>query len=224
MGEELPLARTAKERWTMLLVKAGVRESIEESTSRDTRKKESATTQVSLGAAVKDIEAKSKVSRRAKGPYASSTKSKGHRQDNKNRKSYRGDEGEDSKPRRSASELGITWLDSVCVDGKAHYLIEFDMVDGGSIFRCRYCRKIRLLPLDPTGIARLDTLMKKFGRQNGYCQYLNYHRAAKIMVAKLQELERLSLIVNDKLELARIADKILREKDYDSIFTTHTII
>ena len=111
--------------------------------------------------------------------------------------------------------MGIVWLDSKCRANGSHYLIEYEKVDKGSIFKCIYCHKIRWLPTNIYDAYKLSRLIERFGCQEGYCHFLNLHRSAKIMVAKLQELERLSGIVKDKLEFARIADRILSEKDYD---------
>ena len=57
--------------------------------------------------------------------------------------------------------------------------------------------------------------MKQFGGGEGYCRYLNRHRAAKVLIAKLQDLRRLEMEITGKREFARLADKILSDKEYD---------
>lgn len=226
MGEELSLARKEEEGQSVLLASSGIRESIKESASRDSGQESSDTTKGSKGGKAKYTQAKSKSSIKAKGVDASSSKTKGHRRDNKDRKQNRRNEGKDSKLRRSAQELGITWLDSECEVAKYHFLKEYDKVDGGVIFQCQYCHKVKWLPLSYDDAVKMGELMRKLGNQAGYCHFLNLpsHRMAKIMVAKLQELERISKSVGSPMEMARIAGKILNAKDYDSIHTIHSII
>jgi len=96
-----------------------------------------------------------------------------------------------------------------------HYWLEVDKTAGGSLFQCRFCYEYLWLPLDISSIVRLSNLMKKYGRDRGYCHYLNGHRPAKLLIAKLQDLRRLENEIEDKREFARIADKILSDKEYD---------
>lgn len=223
MGKELSLARSQEERLSMLLASIRSGQFGEESASRDKRQEDATTSRTDKSRAAKGTTAKGKVSRKAKRTNASTSTSGRYRRGNKNRQSDRGDEGEDSKPGRSASELGIRWIGSYCPDGSPHYSIEYDKVEGGSVYRCIKCHKIKWLPVDFYEAIKLGTMMDKYKQQEGYCRYLNLHRSTKIMVAKLQDLERLSSKIDDKMEFARIADKILSEKDYDKKKVEHEL-
>ncbi len=215
MDKELPLARTEKERWTVLLARIGSGESGSESARRNQRAQDATTVRTSQSRAVKDIEAKSKSSRRTERFNARRVRPERYGQGNKNRKQDRRDEGEDSKPRWSAQELGIVWIGSYCPDGSPHYLIEYSKTSFGSLFKCVYCHKVKWLPTQMSDAFKLDAMMRKYGQQEGYCHFLNFHRDAKVMVAKFQELERIKNVVDNEIEFARIADKVLNEKEYD---------
>ena len=217
MGKELSLAREEEERQPVLLASPSTRELITTSSSGDKRTQESSPSKSSKGGKVKDTKAKSKGSGKAKGTYARYSESARRRRDNKDRKSDRGDEREDSRPRRNAQELGIIYPDSYCDDAKLvpHYWIENGKVDRGSLFQCRICRRYLWLPTFHIDADKLGKLMKKHGYTEGYCQYLNRHRPAKLLMAKLQDLRRLEIEITDKMEFARLTDKILSDKEYD---------
>jgi len=57
--------------------------------------------------------------------------------------------------------------------------------------------------------------MKRYGRTEGYCRYLDRHREAKVLVAKMQDLRVLETKVDDKRKFAKIVDEILSDKEYD---------
>lgn len=217
MGKELPMARSEEERQPMLLAIAGSGELITTSCNRNQRTKEPNPSEGSKGGAVKDTKTKGKGSRKVKRANASSPKLQRRRRYNKDRKSDRGDEGEDSRPRRNAQELGVTFPSSYCdeLDAVPHYWTEIDIVASGSLFQCRFCRRHLWLPLDHLSAKHLGALMRQYGKDEGYCRYLNRHRAAKLLMAKLQDLRRLEMEITDKREFARIADKVLSDKEYD---------
>jgi len=57
--------------------------------------------------------------------------------------------------------------------------------------------------------------MESCGSTEGYCRFLNHHRPAKMLVAKMQKLERLADGYTNKREFAKMADDILSDRDYD---------
>ena len=217
MGKELPLARSEEEGQSELLANTGIREFIEASSSRDQRTQEPTTSKVSKRRKVKDTKAKSKSRRKTKGTHARYSESARRRRDNKDRKSDRGDEGEDKSVRRSAQELGVTHPGSYCneLETVPHYWYEVDIVGIGAVFQCRFCHKHLWLPMFQLDAEKLSKLIRKYGEDEGYCHYLNRYRAAKVLMAKLQDLRRLEMEITDKREFARLTDKILSDKEYD---------
>ena len=216
MGEELPLAREEEEGQPVLLAITGSGESIYTSCNRNKRAKKSTSAKVSSRGKVKDTETKGESSSKTKGADAR-PKPKGYRRDNQDRKSDRGDEGKDKFARRGASELGITFPSSYCDENFLipHYWVEVDKVTNGSLLQCILCRRHLWLPTWHTDANRLGELIRQYGKDEGYCRYLNRHRSAKILMAKLQDLRRLEAEIVDKMEFGRIADKILSDKNYD---------
>ena len=85
------------------------------------------------------------------------------------------------------------------------------------MFRCRKGSNYLWLPLSIDGAIALGELMRHGKSNEGYCIYLNHasRRPAKIMLAKMQRLQRLSTDIVDNLQFAKLTDKILSEKEYD---------
>ena len=113
--------------------------------------------------------------------------------------------------------MGITYPGSHCDEMEAtpHHWDEIDKVDGGSLFQCWFCHGYLWLPLHVAGAHDLGELMRRYGQNEGYCRYLNKHGAAKVMVAKMQDLGRLESEGKDVREFAKEVDRILRDKKYD---------
>jgi len=216
MGKELPMAREEEEGRSVLLASTSSGESITTSSSGDQRTQESDSAEVSKRGKVKDTKTESKVSRKAKRTNARPRRQR-HRRDNKDREQDRGDEGKDSKPRRCASELGITYPGSYCDDAKItpHYWVEIEKVSKGSLYQCILCHRHLWLPLLHTDSNRLGSSMQRLGKNEGYCHYLNRNRPAKLLMAKLQDLRRLEGEIDDKIEFAKMTDKILSDMEYD---------
>ena len=118
---------------------------------------------------------------------------------------------------KSAQKLGIRHPGNYCneLETTPHHWVEVDLVDRGSLYQCKLCRKHLWLPLHHLGAEQLGNLIKQFGKDEGYCHYLNGYRVAKVLIAKLQDLRRLEAEVTDKREFAKLADKILSDKEYD---------
>ena len=113
--------------------------------------------------------------------------------------------------------MGVTFPGSYCDDANItpHYWIEVDRIKFGSLFQCRFCRRHLWLPTFHLDAEQLSVYMRKFGKEEGYYRYLNRHRAAKLLMAKLQDLRRLEMEITDKREFARLADKVLSNSEYD---------
>lgn len=126
--------------------------------------------------------------------------------------------GEQGLPiRRSAQELGVKHPGSYCDEAEItpHYWVEIEKIDSGSLFHCILCHSYLWLPLHLPGAEQLGGLISYYGKNEGYCRFLNRYRAAKVLVAKLQELSRLQTEITDKREFVRLADKILSDRRYD---------
>ena len=216
MGKELSMAREEEEGQPVLLASPGVGELITTSYRGDQRTQKPNPSKRSKGGKAEDIKAKGKGSSKAEGANARPRRQR-HRRDNKNRKQDRGDEGEYKSARRSAQELGIVYPGSYCDDAEVvpHYWVGDSIVGKGSLFQCRLCRRYLWLPLSTFDAMNLSTLLRKYGISEGYCRYLNRHRPAKLIMAKLQDLRRLEMEITDKREFARLTDKILSDKEYD---------
>ncbi len=217
MGKELPLARSEETGQPVLLAITGSGELIVSSYNGDKRAQEPAPSKVSDGGEVEDTEAESKSSRKTKRTNAGSSKSARRGRDNQDRESDRGNERADKPARRSAKELGITFPGSYCdvVEAVPHYWTEVDIVNSGSLLQCRFCHKHLWLPMHFPDSGQLGGLIKLYGKDKGYCLYLDRHRAAKMLIAKLQDLRRLEEEVTDKRKFARMADRILSDREYD---------
>lgn len=217
MGKELSMARSEEEGQPVLLAITGSGKHITASCNRNQRTQEPNTPEVSKGRAAKDTKTKSKGSRKTEGPDTSPSKSTRRGRDYQNRKSNRGDEGEHKSARRSAQELGITHPSSFCDESEKlpHHWTDIDKVGGGVLMQCASCRKHLWLPMAYESAIRLGSLMNRYGREEGYCRYLNRHRAAKVLMAKLQDLRRLEAEITDKRKFARLADKIMSDREYD---------
>ncbi len=217
MGEELSLAREEEERQSMLLVSTGARKFIYAPSIRNKRTQEAIPSKVSNGGEVEDTETKSQSSRQTKRANASAPKKAGRGRDNKNRKQNRRDEGKDSRRRRSAQELGITHPGSYCdeLETVPHHWVETEKMDSGSLYRCKFCHKSLWLPSFSTGAIEMGRLLTQYGKSEGYCRFLNRYRAAKLLVAKMQEIHKLSDTFRDGVVFARQVNKILSDREYD---------
>ncbi len=217
MGKELSLARKEEERLPVLLASTGSGELIKVPSSRDERKKEATSTKGNYGEEVKDTKTKSKGCSKTKRAYGSTAKKSRRGRDNKDRKQDRGDEGEDNPTRRSAQELGITFPGSYCdeLETTIHYWSEAEKIHNGSLYQCKFCHKHLWLPLFHMDAMKLDKYIKQYGSDEGYCRFLNHHRPAKILIAKMIHLRKLEAEMPDKREFAKMADEILSDREYD---------
>jgi len=217
MGKELPLARKEVEGRPELLAVTSNGEPITTAYNGNEGKKKLSPHKGSYRRKAENTETKGKGGSKAERANAGSLEKKGRGRDNKDRESDRGDEGEDKPARRSAQELGIVHPGSYCdeLETVPHHWVGVDKPAEGVLFQCKFCLDYLWLPVHWTAIDRLSEMTKRLGKVEGYCHFLDRHRAAKILMAKLQDLRRLEKETVDKREFARIADRILSEKDYD---------
>ena len=217
MGEELQMAWEEEEGQPMLLARAGDGEAITTASNRNKRPKTPRTYKRCKSRKVKDTTSKGEDSSEVEGADASTPRPKRRRRSDTDREQGGADEGENGRPRRSAQELGIVFPGSYCDDAELtpHYWSEVDKPYGGSLMQCRLCRRHLWLPLSFTEAIVMMKYTDKYGLTEGYCRYLNRHRPAKMLMAKMQNLRRLEMEVNNKREFARLADKVLSDEEYD---------
>lgn len=189
------------------------------SNSRNKRKKRAKPDQEAKVRTAEDITAESQIGAEAQNPdgdTARRPKRGRHKGYDKGRKPDNGAKGEDRALRRSASELGIEWIGSFCPDGQPHFLIGRHSFDGGTIFNCSLCHKNIWLPTYITDAAELDQLIDVYGAQKGYCKFLDKHREAKVMMAKLQDLQRAQQDIKHD-EFVLLVIKTMEDKEYDKL-------
>lgn len=218
MGEELPVARKEEEGRPVLLASTSYGVPITTSSIRNQRPQEPNASKSSDGREIKSTKAESKGSGKTKRAYARPIKSERRGRDNKDRKSNRGDEGEHQPAWRNAQELGVTHPGSYCDEAESnpHYWKEVDREHGGSLFQCAKCLKHLWLPAAMSNVIVLGNLMKAHGNTEGYCRFLNKHRPAKIIMAKMQYLRNMEAGISNKRELAKLIVKVMNEDDFDT--------
>lgn len=225
MGNSVPLARSKGSRPTrrikdMLLASGRDSISICTSSRRNKRKASAKANRKTKDRAAEDITTTCSVSaeaQRADGDTARKSKSRRYRKNDKNRQPDTRAKGKDRTPRRSASELGIEWIGSLCPDGQPHFLVSKHTFDGGSLFKCNNCHKSIWLPTYIKDATELEFLIKYQGTQDGYCKFLDKNRSAKVVVAKLQELWYARQKITDNDEFMNLVIKVMEEKDYDRV-------
>lgn len=234
MGKELSLARTEETnnnqtiqeqhshsrgpRSSELLDEGRTRIPVHTSSNRNKREEITTINKKAKGSKTKDPSAASKASAKAKAPNGDSSgepKPKGHKRHDKDRKPDTGAEGKDCTPRRSATELGIEWIGDLCPDKQPHHLIATHHLYEGSLFKCTKCYKHIWLPIGYGDARKLDIMIGSLGAQNGYCKYLDKHRPAKIMVAKLQDLWRAKQAHPNNGEFLLQVLDIMGDREYD---------
>lgn len=217
MGKEFPLARKEEEGQSVLLAITSSGEHVTTPYIGDKGTQEPKLNEGDGRREVEDTEAKSQGSRKAKGANVSPAKKDRRRRGNKDRESDRGDEGEDILIGRSAQKLGVVHPSNYCdeLETVPHYWSEVEQIEKGVLFQCKFCHDYLWLPSGWTDVDRLTALIKQYGKNEGYCRFLNRHRPAKMLIAKLQDLRRLEAETTDKREFAKMTDKILSDKEYD---------
>ncbi len=89
----------------------------------------------------------------------------------------------------------LEWPGSYCdeAETRPHYMVELKHNYPSSVFRCKLCSRIVILPNTEHGAIKLSDMMHKSGQVKGYREYLASATNTKELldtVANLQELDR----------------------------------
>lgn len=129
---------------------------------------------------------------------------------------------------RSAKELGIEWLDGRCEENKvtkAHYMVGRTHVDGGTVFMCVYCGKVKWLPNSFGRAQVLGQYIERYGKTVGYQKILDRHPAAKRLLSKIQDIYYLRKSISaDQFPIALAAVMLDREYPYDAEITEEEVL
>lgn len=108
--------------------------------------------------------------------------------------------------------MGIVWLDAGCdiSPSKAHDLTSIHPVDGGDVYCCKYCWRVKWLPNSMETTQQLTKLMTKYGNNIGYLKLLDRRHEAKMLIYQLQELWVLRGQL-DRDELQAVIDMSIKE-------------
>lgn len=218
MGNSLSMARSKEARDSRrandkLLDAGGSSIPSHSSIRRNKRKKAASAVRRAKGCKIKDSKKKGKASARAENSDGGSSRRGRHKQDDKDRQSDRGTEGKNTTIRRSASELGIKWIGDFCPNGQPHFLISNYNLNGGSLFKCKHCLQHIWLPIE--GATTLTVMINSSGPQAGYCKFLDKHKEAKIIMAKMQDLWRMKQSLSNDKEFAKLVTSVMEDKEYD---------
>lgn len=224
MGNELQMARTEDDKpeaTSSELLDEG-RDGVSSNTSSRRNKRTPSTKSNRKAKRTSAKDSKAKGSPRAKaensdGDTARKSRRKGHRRHDKDWESDSGAEGDDKTDRRSASELGVEWIGSYCPDGQPHQLYGRRILPGWCAYRCGNCKKQILLPVDMREAKEFDGLVDRYGAEKAYLKFLDKHREAKVMTAKLQDLWKARQVITDDEEFVRMIVTIMEDREYDRV-------
>lgn len=118
---------------------------------------------------------------------------------------------------KSANALGIEWIGDYCQDGSPHFIVNIFNYSKGTVFKCINCLRHVWLPIWIQDAAILDSLIDKYGAQAGYLIFLDKNREAKVMMAKLQDLEKARHSATDDREFMKLVVSVMEAKDYDRL-------
>ncbi len=114
--------------------------------------------------------------------------------------------------------MGIKWAGSYCNGKKLnpHYMvIVAGVIDGGYIYQCVKCHRHKWLPAHYKEAIALGNLMVKYGDTVGYQMMLDKYPKAKVMMAKLQDLDYVRKVVKDDEDFTQVVGVVMRKKEYD---------
>jgi hypothetical protein len=216
MGEEFQMARQEEGRWPMLLAITRSGETIYDTFRGDKRQEEANTTSGEEAEEAIPAAKEGKNSTEVKGDNTITSRPKRRRRNNKVGKPAREPEDGDGGVRRSAQELGVIWPGSSCSDSPtgAHWLAYNDQVDGGHLFRCKYCHIYKWFPGNEDGQIQMGYRMERYGPTEGYCRTLNLYPRAMVLVAKLQDLHRLRATIADDEAFVKLVQVVMEDKSY----------
>jgi len=188
MDKEIPLARKEEEGRSVLLPGSRVGEDGEGTVCRDAREKAVSNAEGNKDSKVGGVKKKGKSN--AKTKRAGRKRKVGPGPTYSFGRTIREFEGRNRSTRRSAQELGITWLDSYCENSptKGHLLVGATRIDGGTVYKCSICHKVKWIPSGLDECIKLGNSMKIYGQDGGYQRILDKHPAAKMLMAKIQDI------------------------------------
>ena len=213
MDKEIPLARKEEKRQPVLLSDSGIGEDGEGTVCGDEREEASRNAKGhkdgKIGSAKKKGKGNAKVKGGGRGRKVKPgpTYSFG--------RTIREFEDGNRSTRRSAKELGITWLDAYCEESptKGHLLVGATKIDTGTVYKCNICHKVKWLPNDIDECIKLGNFMKIYGQDGGYQRILDRHPAAKRLMAKIQDIYYLrKALTPEQFPIAVAA--VIMDKEY----------
>jgi len=213
MGKEISLARQEEEGQPVLLRASGAGEDGGKAVCRDEREKANSNTKGGKSSKAGSTEKKSKSNAKAK--RAGRKREPRHRPDYSSGGTVGKPESRNRATRRSAQELGITWLDAYCEESptKGHLLVGRTRVDGGTVYKCSVCHRVKWMPDDIEECIRLGNSMKIYGEDGGYQRVLDKHPAAKRLMAKIQDIYYLrKALTPEQFPIAVAA--VIMDKEY----------
>ena len=116
---------------------------------------------------------------------------------------------------RNAKQLGIRWIGSYCSTNPAipHWLIETSKTEGGSIFKCRKCGKVKWLPTNMTDAILMGSLFSQYGFDAGYQMMLDRYPHTRNLIARIQDISYLQhALPADQLPVAVAA--VMTDPEY----------
>ncbi len=135
------------------------------------------------------------------------------------RESIREAEGRNPAPGRTAKELGIEWPGERCEESPvthAHWFTGRTYIDGGVIFECKFCHKVKWLPTEYEHCYDLGAWQHIYGLTTGYQRMLDLHPSARRLLSKIQDIYYLrKAIPPEQFPLAIASVMLDREYPYD---------
>jgi hypothetical protein len=113
----------------------------------------------------------------------------------------------------------ISWGDSRCEERPyppfSHWWVMVSSVDGGNIFMCKFCHRLRWYPSTLSETVRFSNLIRSHEDiDNAYQELLRKHPVAAVQVAKLSDLRYIRKFIGDDDEFRNMIIVIERAGDY----------
>lgn len=192
MGKDFTLSRKKEARLSMLLARKSGRVSATDSIYRDSWEKENSYAKRAETAKATLTTEASKVGSTDKAGDGTEYRVKEHNNYYSFGKQIRESEALNRASGRSAKELGIEWISAECsakhTPPHSHHWIGVTDVDGGTMFRCKYCHRLIWLPNSCYDGDKLRTLFIRMSANEAYQQFMNLFPVAKRLLAKYQDL------------------------------------
>lgn len=113
----------------------------------------------------------------------------------------------------------ITWGDSRCEDRPyppfSHWWVQVGSVDGGNVFICKFCHRVRWYPSSLNEAISFSNLIQRCETTDeAYQMILEKHPIAAVQMAKLGDLRNIRKFVTDDDQFRDILIVIEGVKDY----------